>query len=134
MKLSCRAAGVRGIVNAAAGVRNHFPSSFHYLKLELLDEASAELGAAWEEADEFIDSVLGDGGKVLIHCNAGYSRAPSIALGYVMRKWGRSLDVALATIRRSRPVRPNDGFMRQLRRLDDHLRPPITQLPEDSCN
>jgi predicted protein tyrosine phosphatase len=39
-----------------------------------------------DEALQFIDEQLGDGQKVLVHCNQGMSRSPGIALLYLAQK------------------------------------------------
>jgi len=52
-----------------------------------------------DAALEFIDSKLTNGKRVLVHCNEGYSRAPSIALLYLVsrtdRLAGHDVDTAL---------------------------------------
>ena len=54
--------------------------------------------------------------------NAGVSRSSSIALSYVMHREGTPLDEALERLRVTRPaVRPNDGFMKQLRETEKKL-------------
>ena len=46
------------------------------------------------------------------------SRSASVALAYVMREEGMSLEEALQRLRRTRPcVQPNQSFMEQLRNL-----------------
>lgn len=38
-----------------------------------------------EAALDFIDDMLASGKRVLVHCNQGHSRGPSIALAYLVR-------------------------------------------------
>ena len=40
------------------------------------------------ESKAFIDATLQSGGKVLMHCNGGISRAPSFAIAYLMESFG----------------------------------------------
>ena len=53
-----------------------------------------------DAALEFIETKLRDGHRVLIHCNEGYSRAPSIAFLYLVSRTdrfaGHNVDAALA--------------------------------------
>ncbi|KAK7980961.1 hypothetical protein PG989_013418 [Apiospora arundinis] len=61
--------------------------------------------------------------KVLVHCMAGISRSPAVLAYYLMRDEDMSLRDALGTIARARPaMRPNDGFLRQLKDLELGLR------------
>ncbi|XP_022918179.2 uncharacterized protein [Onthophagus taurus] len=67
---------------------------------------------------DFLDMVVLSGGRVLVHCNAGVSRSSAIVIGYLMLKDGVDYDEAYDVVKRVRVVaRPNDGFIRQLKRL-----------------
>ncbi|KAK7948585.1 protein-tyrosine phosphatase-like protein [Apiospora aurea] len=64
-----------------------------------------------------------DGAKVLVHCMGGISRSPAVVAYYLMREEGMSLHDALGAIMKARPaMRPNDGFLRQLKELGVGLR------------
>ncbi|XP_058509193.1 dual specificity protein phosphatase 19-like [Solea solea] len=55
-------------------------------------------------------------GVVLVHCNTGVSRAPSVVIAYLMSRDGRSFDDALSLVRSARPASsPNPGFLDQLK-------------------
>lgn len=56
------------------------------------------------EALEFIDSQIGAGRKVLIHCEMGISRSASIAVGYLHGRCGLSVEEALARVREANPI------------------------------
>ncbi|KAK6034874.1 dual specificity phosphatase, catalytic domain protein [Cooperia oncophora] len=61
-------------------------------------------------------------GKVLVHCNAGISRAATFVISYLMVYHGMSLELALETVKKARPkVRPNMGFMKQLKSFEESL-------------
>ena len=52
---------------------------------------------------------------VLVHCNAGVSRAPSIVIGYLMLREGLPFEDAYGQVKVARPsVCPNPGFYQQL--------------------
>ncbi|KAJ4173654.1 hypothetical protein NW754_012651 [Fusarium falciforme] len=55
------------------------------------------------------------GPNILIHCRLGMSRSASVAIAYLMRRRGESLDVILPEVRTRRKVKPRDNFMDQLR-------------------
>jgi protein-tyrosine phosphatase len=50
----------------------------------------------------FIKQVVGQGGKVYIHCAGGVGRAPTMAAAYFISQ-GLPLDEAIALIKKSRP-------------------------------
>ncbi len=55
-------------------------------------------------------------GVVLVHCNAGVSRAPAVVIGYLMSCDGQSFDASLSLVKSARPASsPNPGFLEQLR-------------------
>lgn len=67
----------------------------------------------------FIDECRKDGGRVLVHCNAGVSRSAAVVIGYLMAvERGLTYDGALDRLRAKRPCcRPNNGFAKQLREM-----------------
>uniref|UniRef100_A0A8C7Y4E2 Dual specificity phosphatase 19b n=1 Tax=Oryzias sinensis TaxID=183150 RepID=A0A8C7Y4E2_9TELE len=58
-------------------------------------------------------------GVVLVHCNAGVSRSPSVVIGYLMIREGLSFDDAFSQVKQARPSsRPNSGFYQQLQNFE----------------
>ena len=91
-----------------------------HLTLDLYDEECFSLDSeVVDKAMEFIKKVEGiKEAKVLIHCNAGISRAPSVALMYLIKCQHLSFDDAWTLVKKSRPsIKPNDGFLRQLQAI-----------------
>lgn len=88
-----------------------------------LDLPETDLLTVLDESGAFLDAVsLRQGSAVLVHCNAGVSRSASVVVGYLMRRKGMSFEDALQMVKEKRTCcRPNDGFMRQLRRIGDCL-------------
>lgn len=52
--------------------------------------------------------------RVLIHCSQGLSRAPAVAIGYLMRHRREGLHSILARMKHKRDIRPRDTFLEQL--------------------
>lgn len=52
---------------------------------------------------------------VLVHCNAGVSRAPAVVVGYLMSCDGQAFGDALSLVKSARAASsPNPGFLQQL--------------------
>lgn len=55
------------------------------------------------------------GGVVLVHCNAGVSRAAAIIIGFLMNSEEISFTSAFSLVKNARPsICPNAGFVEQL--------------------
>lgn len=59
--------------------------------------------------------ILLQGGVVLVHCNAGVSRAAAIVIGFLMNSEEISFTNAFSWVKNARPsICPNAGFIEQL--------------------
>ncbi|KAG6844253.1 hypothetical protein H0H87_008425 [Tephrocybe sp. NHM501043] len=101
-----------------------------YHRLSLQDDPSASLDKVIDAANALIIESCGlrtggpyAGKKILIHCSAGISRSPTIAVAFLVKVCGLTLKDALGRVVRARPVvRPNAGFFDQLKRLEISVR------------
>lgn len=112
------------IVNVATGVECMFRERIEYLDLtSVLDMPSENLKQHFERATTFMRNAVESGqGRVLVHCNMGVSRSSSLVLAYIMRYERMPLAKALEHVRSRRPIiRPNDGFMQQLKEYEKEL-------------
>ncbi|KAJ3376843.1 hypothetical protein HDU80_003722, partial [Chytriomyces hyalinus] len=57
---------------------NRFPADFTYHNIVIADEMDTRIIEQFDEALEFISSALQQGGRVLVHCEAGISRSSTI--------------------------------------------------------
>ncbi|XP_039994781.1 dual specificity protein phosphatase 19-like isoform X1 [Xiphias gladius] len=106
---------VSHVLNVAYGVKNLLPDQLVYKTLQILDLPDTDITSYLGECSSFIDQAREQGGVVLVHCNAGVSRASSIVIGYLMLREGLSFDDAYGQAKLARPsVRPNPGFYQQL--------------------
>lgn len=96
-------------------VRPKFPDRFRYLVLDIADCPTENIIQHFSSVRDFINDCLENGGKALIHGNAGISRSPALAIAYMMEKYGLSYKKAHALLQAKRfCVNPNEGFSRQL--------------------
>ncbi|EJD06570.1 phosphatases II, partial [Fomitiporia mediterranea MF3/22] len=80
-------------------------------KIELEDEAEAKIEDILDEACQFIDEGTTGSNMVLVHCHAGGSQSPAVAINYLHRRKGFSLPCAFFFVSTRRPVMDlNRGF------------------------
>lgn len=88
---------------------------FIYKHVSIMDLPDADIISHFDECFGFIDTALDSGGRILVHCMAGVSRAASIVIGYLMKVKNMDFQTAFNHVKAKRPsIRPNDGFMHQL--------------------
>lgn len=130
---------------------NRLSSSVHRLIrgkcINISDTFEQLLDKFFDETHSFIEEARRNKCNVLVHCKAGISRSPTIAIAYLM-KWKRlHLQDAYNFVKRCRPqISPNLNFMgqlvsyeRQLQRDRSHLPSPTSSClpslgPGMSCN
>ncbi|KAJ6480419.1 protein-tyrosine phosphatase-like protein [Mycena sanguinolenta] len=93
--------------------------------IDIRDKETVDLRPHLEAACVYIERALKRGEGVLVHCQQGVSRSPSIVIAYLIRNHGMSYDAALAFVRRKRAcVKPNPGFARALMEWEQAWRRP----------
>jgi hypothetical protein len=114
--------GITHILPVGASLSRKFPEQFSYIWkfIDVLDFEHEDLLSHFEDCFDFVDEVVEQGGKVLIHCAAGVSRSPTVMVGYVMYKKKMSAEEAMAFVKEKRAwINPNPGFLRQLSLFQD---------------
>ncbi|XP_042894922.1 dual specificity protein phosphatase 19 isoform X2 [Parasteatoda tepidariorum] len=105
---------VTHVLNIGYKIPNYYESKFIYKNVDILDEPKSNIRTFFDGCFEFIDDGRHEG-CVLVHCNAGVSRAPTIVIAYLMKTNHMALKEAFNFVKSIRPyIRPNDGFMRVL--------------------
>ncbi|KAL4640189.1 dual specificity protein phosphatase 5 [Arapaima gigas] len=95
---------------------------FNYKWIPVEDSHTADIHSHFQEAIEFIDGVKQAGGKVLVHCEAGISRSPTICMAYIMKTKRLQLEEAFDFIKQKRTlISPNFGFMGQLLQFETEI-------------
>jgi hypothetical protein len=109
-------------VNITTDFPCHFPSDIKYLHHPVEDDASVPLVSFFSEAFRFIDEAHAANEAVLVHCQAGISRSPTIVLSYLIRKQSILLKAALTMVTSARKIaHPNIGFLIQLIRFEEEI-------------
>jgi protein-tyrosine phosphatase len=94
-----------------------------YKQLHAADNGYQNLRQYFDEAFEFIDAARRRGGAVLIHCQAGVSRSPTIAVAYLIKHWPMSMVEAYRYVKARRSIiSPNLNFMGQLLEFEQGLK------------
>jgi len=110
-------------VDAVISLQDHFDLRAKNLDEKELEEAYARAGIVFQRipisdfdpedvkrhVGRVIDTIHGyrtAGCAVLVHCNAGYNRAPTAVIGYLHRHGGMELRAAEAFVRERRGCAP----------------------------
>ncbi|KAM4636809.1 dual specificity protein phosphatase 13B-like [Discoglossus pictus] len=128
-KVLLRELGISHILNVAHGRFNvntgpGFYRDLHimYYGIEAYDEPNFDLGSFFDQGAHFIKQGLDTpGGRVLVHCGMGISRASSLVLAYLMIYEKLTLVDAIKAVSSHRNICPNNGFLCQLIQLDKCL-------------
>jgi hypothetical protein len=103
-------------------MRPPFPQHLCYLQLNVDDSIREDLYCHFPAINQFIQHALHTGGRVLVHCGAGISRASTAIMSFLMFGSGMPLDEAYSLVKAVRPIiLPNRGFLRQLRQYEAEL-------------
>ncbi|XP_078269536.1 dual specificity protein phosphatase 5 [Rhinoraja longicauda] len=115
---------ITALLNVSRNCAEYFKSNYLYKFIPVEDSASADISSHFQEAIDFIDHVRLTGGKVLVHCEAGISRSPTICLAYLMKSKQLRLEEAFDYIKERRnTISPNFGFMNQLLNYETEMLP-----------
>uniref|UniRef100_A0A1A8PVX9 protein-tyrosine-phosphatase n=1 Tax=Nothobranchius rachovii TaxID=451742 RepID=A0A1A8PVX9_9TELE len=93
-----------------------------YLRIPIDDSLRDELLPWIPQALHFIDAAMSSGASVLVHCAAGISRSPALAVAYIMFHLDLDLDRAYRFVKERRPsISPNFNFLGQLQHFQKTL-------------
>lgn len=123
---------IRFILNVTAKPASYtIPSGFNYKHLEAADNGIQNLRQFFEEAFDFIDEAKKANTGVLVHCQAGISRSPTIAVAYLMKHYLMAMAEAYKFVKTKRSIiSPNLNFMGQLWEFEQVLK----ETKEDNDN
>lgn len=123
--------GVTHVLNTAEQHVNVNPGRYscngiRYYGFHVDDLPNANISRYFHRTTEYIDKAISSGGLVVVNCVMGWSRSATCVAAYLMMKHNMTATRALETIRQSRPIRPNAGFLQQLADLENTLAKRIT--------
>uniref|UniRef100_A0A1I7X9D1 protein-tyrosine-phosphatase n=1 Tax=Heterorhabditis bacteriophora TaxID=37862 RepID=A0A1I7X9D1_HETBA len=105
----------------------------NFLRIPVNDSYQEKLSPHFEKAWDFLEHVRKTNNIVLIHCLAGISRSPTLAISYVMRYKNMSSEDAYKLVKEKRPsISPNFNFMGQLLEYEQQLIKKGVLTPEAS--
>lgn len=111
--------GITNILVVGSTLVEHFPKSFCYLKINLLDNEYEDAYKYFELAYSFIENCINNNGKILIHCMAGISRSTTFVIVYFIKKYKYSYDKSIEIIKKvNKFASPNKGYVAQLKKLE----------------
>ena len=91
--------------------------------LPQLDTPEHNITESFSHSHQFIRGVRNAGRVLLVHCNAGVSRAPTIVIAYLMAEYCMTFEDAFQLVKDKRSfIRPNVGFIEQLKSYESALR------------
>ncbi|KAG8450093.1 hypothetical protein GDO86_002642 [Hymenochirus boettgeri] len=120
--------GITHILNAGHNTSVFTSPAFYsgmdiqYMGVEVDDFPESDISKFLRPAAEFLDeALLTYRGKVLVSSEMGVSRPAVLVAAYLMIFHHMTILEALLTIRKKRAIYPNDGFIKQLRELNEAL-------------
>lgn len=94
---------------------NIFPDRFKYVRIAMKDDPSYDISHHFGSITDYIGETLKKGGKVLVHCNGGVSRSPTLVIAYLISTLNKTPKEAYTYVQTIRhKVFPNIGFVKQL--------------------
>ncbi|XP_056185975.1 serine/threonine/tyrosine-interacting-like protein 2 [Falco biarmicus] len=120
--------GITHVLNAAHGTGVYTGPGFYnglniqYMGIEVDDFPDMDISKHFRPAAEFLDeALLTYRGKILVSSEMGISRSAVLVAAYLMIYHHMTILEALMTLRKKRAIYPNDGFLKQLRELNEQL-------------
>ncbi|XP_061492020.1 dual specificity protein phosphatase 5 [Rhineura floridana] len=125
---------ITALLNVSRKSSEPFTDQYCYKWIPVEDSHTADISSHFQEAIEFIDCTRRAGGKILVHCEAGISRSPTICMAYLMKMRKFRLEEAFDYIKQRRSlISPNFGFMGQLLQYESEILSSTPSPPVASC-
>eukprot|EP00906_Rhabdomonas_costata_P013757 RCo019735 len=84
----------------------------HRMVVPMEDTSEEDVTRWFQSCFDFIEEARHDHGRILVHCNKGISRAPTIVIGYLIQYCDLTVQAALKFVKRRRSiVNPRLSFL-----------------------
>ena len=94
--------------------------AWHHIPVD--DTEDTNIYQYFRQVHDWITQSQATGKKVYVHCRMGISRSATLVIAHFMLKYGWTRRQAIEHVSRRRPIIcPNDGFMKQLARLEQEI-------------
>lgn len=90
-----------------------FEKEIKYMKIPLKDIIEDSILPYINQCCDFIN----DSKKILVHCNAGISRSPSIIIAYLIKEKKMKFEEAFNYVKKKRNIKPNESFYKELMKI-----------------
>lgn len=109
--------GITGIVNACNEISNYFEDDFEYFKIDILDINNSSIYKFFDPFITFVENILNNNGKIMIHCYMGSSRSAILVVLYLVKYKSYTMDdsIRFITDKRNR-VNINVTYIEELKR------------------
>jgi len=115
--------GITHVLNVTSHLPTHFEDVIAYLRCPANDNCGQNIKQYFNDAISFIEAARCTGGRILVHCQGGVSRSPSIVLAYIIARYDRSLMEAFQFVKSQRQIiAPNFNFLGQLLDFEQRCR------------
>ncbi|XP_063428262.1 dual specificity protein phosphatase 10-like [Mytilus trossulus] len=137
-----RELNISHILNITSNIPKYFENQgIKYKRLPASDSGCQNLRQYFDEAIQFIDEARADGGKILVHCQAGVSRSATATIAYILKHSKMNVMEAYRHVKNKRVIiAPNFNFMGQLMEFEQCLNQGQVQrilqpnIPEIECD
>jgi hypothetical protein len=112
------------VINVTDDIPNYH-NHIKYLNIPVNDHPNVDISVYFENVCEYISKErrLDPNLKILVHCHAGISRSPTIVIAYLIYAENMTFTDAYNYIAKRRAfIRPNNGFVKQLKIFETKFR------------
>lgn len=121
---------ITNILSVTSGKQHEVPGC-KLLTVAMADNGNSCLDDVMKRSFGFIEESQQDGKKLLIHCQLGQNRSPTLVIAWLMTKYNMNMHKAYLFVKTRRDIiHPHKFYVKQLRDYDKHLYGVYSVLPD----